>query len=113
MVCKLFGEIHGPMLSAGASKRDHQIFEAAALVGVHTGVHKRCNVCEELMRRRLLLKVFDNRRVLPRQASVALFPPGIRYASAIEDKAATVPGLDRKSTRLNSSHPSISYAVFC
>src|SRR5690348_14328348 len=23
------------------------------------------------------------------------------------------PGLDRKSTRLNSSHPSISYAVFC
>src|SRR5690348_18021411 len=25
---------------------------------------------------------------------------------------ATGPGLDRKSTRLNSSHPSISYAVF-
>src|SRR5690242_21048936 len=24
-----------------------------------------------------------------------------------------VPGLDRKSTRLNSSHMSISYAVFC
>src|SRR4051794_41563498 len=23
------------------------------------------------------------------------------------------PGRDRKSTRLNSSHPSISYAVFC
>src|SRR5690348_18189549 len=23
------------------------------------------------------------------------------------------PGIDRKSTRLNSSHPSISYAVFC
>src|SRR5690348_17683984 len=23
------------------------------------------------------------------------------------------PGLDRKSTRLNSSHPSIAYAVFC
>src|SRR5690348_17652106 len=26
---------------------------------------------------------------------------------------AAVPGGDRKSTRLNSSHPSISYAVFC
>src|SRR5690348_17433840 len=25
----------------------------------------------------------------------------------------TLGGLDRKSTRLNSSHPSISYAVFC
>src|SRR5690348_17534875 len=24
-----------------------------------------------------------------------------------------VPSVDRKSTRLNSSHPSISYAVFC
>src|SRR5690348_18107855 len=24
-----------------------------------------------------------------------------------------LPSLDRKSTRLNSSHPSISYAVFC
>src|SRR5699024_11882201 len=27
--------------------------------------------------------------------------------------AVPVPGLDRKSTRLNSSHVSISYAVFC
>src|SRR4051794_41617410 len=26
---------------------------------------------------------------------------------------AVLVGLDRKSTRLNSSHPSISYAVFC
>src|SRR3712207_8076200 len=26
---------------------------------------------------------------------------------------AGVGGLDRKSTRLNSSHPNISYAVFC
>src|SRR5690348_17583339 len=25
----------------------------------------------------------------------------------------SMPGEDRKSTRLNSSHPSISYAVFC
>src|SRR5690348_18216375 len=25
----------------------------------------------------------------------------------------TSPNVDRKSTRLNSSHPSISYAVFC
>src|SRR5690348_18023780 len=27
--------------------------------------------------------------------------------------AAAASSLDRKSTRLNSSHPSISYAVFC
>src|SRR5690348_17434546 len=28
-------------------------------------------------------------------------------------RSAAWPGRDRKSTRLNSSHPSISYAVFC
>src|SRR3712207_8799311 len=30
-----------------------------------------------------------------------------------EDYAAYVEALDRKSTRLNSSHANISYAVFC
>src|SRR6266581_8429129 len=38
-----------------------------------------------------------------------LSPPGERR-HARPDRAATG---DRKSTRLNSSHPSISYAVFC
>src|SRR5690348_18503585 len=44
--------------------------------------------------------------------------PGRRYSSS--DHSLTRPDapaarvlLDRKSTRLNSSHPSISYAVFC
>src|SRR5207253_11246011 len=34
--------------------------------------------------------------------------PGIKVASLID-----LAGLDRKSTRLNSSHVAISYAVFC
>src|SRR5690348_17781570 len=34
------------------------------------------------------------------------------YPALIKDIFLTG-GLDRKSTRLNSSHPSISYAVFC
>src|SRR5690348_17549778 len=34
---------------------------------------------------------------------------GLAAASGAEHVAA----IDRKSTRLNSSHPSISYAVFC
>src|SRR5690348_18029428 len=33
--------------------------------------------------------------------------------SWLKASASTKEGLDRKSTRLNSSHPSISYAVFC
>src|SRR5438876_3322433 len=41
------------------------------------------------------------------------------FADQLRDRAAPgLPqlvgeGIDRKSTRLNSSHPSISYAVFC
>src|SRR5690348_18068960 len=31
----------------------------------------------------------------------------------LNDIARAMKGADRKSTRLNSSHPSISYAVFC
>src|SRR5690348_17839320 len=35
--------------------------------------------------------------------------------TGVDSPASTafVPSTDRKSTRLNSSHPSISYAVFC
>src|SRR3712207_7394397 len=42
--------------------------------------------------------------------------PEDRYASAAElaeDLRRIRDGLDRKSTRLNSSHANISYAVFC
>src|SRR5438067_2989312 len=34
-------------------------------------------------------------------------------AAEAEEAPAPEPGRDRKSTRLNSSHVSISYAVFC
>src|SRR5690348_17464508 len=39
-------------------------------------------------------------------------PPFGLYAEQFSTTAFTAPR-DRKSTRLNSSHPSISYAVFC
>src|SRR5690348_17425679 len=35
------------------------------------------------------------------------------HAVEVGGQAGTMSGGDRKSTRLNSSHPSISYAVFC
>src|SRR5438876_9741157 len=38
---------------------------------------------------------------------------GLFILFATVDPAAGYRGIDRKSTRLNSSHPSISYAVFC
>src|SRR5690348_17993430 len=55
-------------------------------------------------------------------AIVGAYAPGSASASAFQLKENSAKGLgrayagsatDRKSTRLNSSHPSISYAVFC
>src|SRR5690348_18066889 len=38
---------------------------------------------------------------------------GVSLAVGMARVFSGLPGIDRKSTRLNSSHPSISYAVFC
>src|SRR6266581_9438372 len=40
-------------------------------------------------------------------------PAGMTLPWARDPALSLPPRLDRKSTRLNSSHPSISYAVFC
>src|SRR5687768_17776034 len=42
-----------------------------------------------------------------------LFPNVARLLPVVKDTANVLLGLDRKSTRLNSSHGYISYAVFC
>src|SRR5438876_4553598 len=42
-----------------------------------------------------------------RRAQLELGPPVVTVMGHVDH------GKDRKSTRLNSSHPSISYAVFC
>src|SRR5947209_17439496 len=40
--------------------------------------------------------------------------PGRRcHVECASDQPGSQPGIDRKSTRLNSSHANISYAVFC
>src|SRR4051794_41850676 len=50
-----------------------------------------------------------------RSSDLGLRAPDVRPAvlGARPRRGAGGAGLDRKSTRLNSSHPSISYAVFC
>src|SRR3712207_7776093 len=69
--------------------------------------------------------LFRSRRGPRRPPDVALQPrgeqdgdPRRRRRAAVRRGAAAgagrlVAGLDRKSTRLNSSHANISYAVFC
>src|SRR3712207_6934857 len=48
--------------------------------------------------------------VWPRTAKSIPVSPQVREALGLPDE---VESLDRKSTRLNSSHANISYAVFC
>src|SRR5690606_40964604 len=43
----------------------------------------------------------------------ATFAAVVRYPEVAGETLAQVTGQDRKSTRLNSSHVKISYAVFC
>src|SRR5690349_14968848 len=50
---------------------------------------------------------FRRSRGLPQQTIMANTKLGLA------DRSAVPPDLDRKSTRLNSSHVEISYAVFC
>src|SRR4051812_49566706 len=45
-------------------------------------------------------------------SEVVPLPPGTN-ATAVNQAEAFLSATDRKSTRLNSSHMSISYAVFC
>src|SRR3712207_7710904 len=40
-------------------------------------------------------------------------PTGVPLGSPLMSSSARAPARDRKSTRLNSSHANISYAVFC
>src|SRR3989337_3300997 len=44
---------------------------------------------------------------------ISVFPPVFPDGCSPEHPVTTMAAKDRKSTRLNSSHGSISYAVFC
>src|SRR5207245_7695842 len=60
---------------------------------------------------KILLTSLQNKAINPKRSNVV---PGLvcsRYANV--EEWATPSKKDRKSTRLNSSHGSISYAVFC
>src|SRR6266581_2291078 len=50
---------------------------------------------------------------LPILAPTRMARPSRSSRDSVEHTCPTLSGQDRKSTRLNSSHPSISYAVFC
>src|SRR5687768_18165425 len=65
---------------------------------------------------RWLVRVAENPRIRAFLLGVAAGVVGLIAAvtvEIVEDSVVDVPSGDRKSTRLNSSHGYISYAVFC
>ena len=87
---ELFGEEDGTMLAAGATKRDHEVFEAARLVVCDAGVDERIDRCQELMHSFLLIEIFDDGRVATGELLENFFAAGIGKAAAIEDESAAV-----------------------
>src|SRR3989475_2272893 len=60
-------------------------------------------------------RVFQRQRLFPREADAQRLARDVRH-DVIAEPVRSVrheQALDRKSTRLNSSHSQISYAVFC
>src|SRR2546430_10676417 len=55
----------------------------------------------------------DRPRCVVARGVVVVTPPGHQTFSGSRTGTGTSTGTDRKSTRLNSSHSQISYAVFC
>src|SRR5690348_17999669 len=56
-------------------------------------------------------RLADGGRIINISSAAATKP--VTAAPVYSMAKAAINNLDRKSTRLNSSHPSISYAVFC
>src|SRR3712207_8518642 len=71
-----------------------------------TGSDRRPEEVEKHVCRRAAVKAYDVAGVAPEDMSVAEVHDASAFAEVIQAE-------DRKSTRLNSSHANISYAVFC
>src|SRR5260370_36442406 len=92
---QLLGEIDGTMLAPGATERDHQVFEAAALIIAQARIHKRNGAGQELTDALLVTEVIDDGRVFAGERLVALFASGVGETSRVEDEAAAIAGLVR------------------
>src|ERR1035437_706732 len=93
MTGQLLGKIHGAVLATGASKRDHQTFETAALITAYARIHQRLHVGQILVHAGLLIEIVDYGRVLAGQRTKLFFAPGIEKTARIEDISAAVTGL--------------------
>src|SRR3712207_7385062 len=74
----------------------------------------RSNKLEEIINLSMSGRNFSTSELLALQAGVYRFTQELELTSKVVEKGtSTTKQTDRKSTRLNSSHANISYAVFC
>src|SRR5260370_30425248 len=85
---QLLGEIDGTMLAPGATERDLQVLEAAAVIIAQARIHKRRDASQELTDALLVTEIFDDGHVFAGERLIALFAPGISQTSRVEDEAA-------------------------
>src|SRR6266542_97462 len=101
--------------SGGEWKRRQPV--AASAVGARTGERGSGGVAVRLPRLRWQLRATERAGARPRCSRCPPFSDrrgrGSPGASSLLRREPRSGGRDRKSTRLNSSHGSISYAVFC
>src|SRR5207248_11038653 len=88
--------------------RMRETLVAAVAPQVAAEIHWRLAQCSEEM-----LGLEDPEALFEHYAAAGNRDRAAVYAASAADKAFAALALDRKSTRLNSSHRTISYAVFC
>src|SRR5699024_11635033 len=95
--CSAYTSLHHPPLPSFPTRRSSDLTDA--------------NV--SAMRRRYVAAAFGHLISMYRQANSYQLSSAVWRAKPPSSAGTNSPVGDRKSTRLNSSHVSISYAVFC
>src|SRR4051794_41211717 len=105
-------------MHCATSRRPHKLIAAALLLAITlTSAHSQTARNADLARIRAdiarLRTRLDDLRTQTRSAEHDLEEADLELGIRTNELQLAMNLQDRKSTRLNSSHPSISYAVFC
>ena len=90
MLCKMLGTIHGAVLTACASEREHKTGEASLDISCYVGIGKLVNRIEEGEDFSVIFKETDYWLIQACELLVRLVTSRVVSASAIEHVSATV-----------------------
>ena len=93
MACALLGKIDGTVLATRAAKRNHEVFEAAALVAFDTFVDEGEGARKKAVNAFLPVEIIRDLGVFAGEGAKLFFAARIGEAAAIEDKPAAISGI--------------------